>query len=158
MPGKAAPDNVFADVTPLVHHSGIGVPYSWWAGETASRFFHALRDERKIYGTRCASCGKVFLPPRKTCPSCFTPNEQWVELGPEGELVAFTVARRQLAALPHPAPVIFGLIKLDGASTALLHHLGEIAPEQVKIGMRVKPRFAPHRTGAITDIACFIPA
>ena len=146
-----------AGVEPAVYRSGISVPYQWWAGETATRFFAAIRDEQKIMGTECSTCKRVFLPPRSTCPSCFTRNETWRDLSPEGELVSFTVARKQLAALPKKAPVIFGLVKLDGADTALLHTLGEVSPSEVKIGMRVRAKFAAERTGKITDIEYFKP-
>jgi uncharacterized OB-fold protein len=144
-------------VAPMVYHSRISVPYSWWAGETASRFFATLRDECKIIGLRCNDCGKTYVPPRKTCPTCFTPNSQWIEVADTGTVISHTVVRRQLAALPKPVPVIFGLVKLDGADTALLHYLEEIDPAVLRIGLRVKACFAEERTGSINDIACFRP-
>ncbi len=64
----------FQGIEPMVYQSKINVPYSWWAGDTASKFYITLRDEKKIMGTKCAACNKVFLPPRKICPSCFTEN------------------------------------------------------------------------------------
>lgn len=147
----------FAGVEPMVYQSRISVPYSWWAGDTAGKFFVALRDEKKILGTSCSRCNRVFVPPRKTCPICFSETTDWVEVAAEGTLQSFTIARRQLAALPKPAPVIFGLIKLDGADTALLHYLDEVTPETVRIGMRVRARFAEERSGTIRDITCFSP-
>jgi len=149
--------DIFENVQPMVHKSRISVPYHWWAGETASRFFIGLRDEQKIQGTRCAKCKKVFLPPRKTCPVCFTPNEEWVEISPRGTLLTYTVVRRQLASLPKKPPVIYGLIKLEGADTAFLHILDKIRPEDVKIGMKVEARFAEKRSGTIFDIEYFKP-
>ena len=77
-------NTLFEGVAPMVYESGISVPYSWWAGDTASRFFLGLRDEWKIWGTRCASCGKVHVPPRKTCPICFKDSSDWVEVSTEG--------------------------------------------------------------------------
>jgi uncharacterized OB-fold protein len=149
---------VMSNVEPMVYRSGINVPYDWWAGETASRFFIALRDEQKILGTRCGSCRKVFVPPRKTCPQCFGEEMSWEEVGPEGEVLTFTVARRQLASLPRKVPVLFGLIRLDGADTGLLHLLGEVAPEGLRAGMRVRAVFSETRAGNIMDIAYFAPA
>ena len=151
-------EDVFKGVEPLVHQSQINVPYSWWAGDTASRFFVALRDEQKILGTRCDACNRTFVPPRKTCPLCFGDNEKWVEVSPQGVVESFTVARRQLAAIPRKVPVVFGLIRLDGADTALLHYIDEIAPEAVRIGMRVTACFASQPCGHITDITHFKPA
>ena len=149
--------DIFTGVEPMVYKSRISVPYHWWAGETASRFFIALRDEQKILGTKCAKCRKVFLPPRKVCPDCFTVNKQWVEVSPVGTVKAFTVARRQLAALPEKAPVIFALIKLKGGNTSILHILGEVKPQDVKVGMKVQAKFAAKRKGAIFDIEYFRP-
>jgi len=146
-------------IEPMVYNSKINVPYSWWAGDTASRFFISLRDEKKIMGTKCGACNKVFLPPRKVCPSCFAENAAWVNVSDEGTVLSFSVARRQFAAIPRhkKVPVIWGLIKLDGADTAMLHYLGEIDPERVTIGMRVKAVFSDVRKGTIHDISHFKP-
>ena len=150
-------EDIFAGIEPMVYPRRINVPYSWWAGDTASKFLLAIRDERKILGIKCEPCNRVFIPPRKTCPTCFAENKEWVKVSDVGILEAFTVARRQLAALQRTAPVCFGLIKLEGADTALLHYLGEVAPEDIKIGMRVKARFAEERQGKIRDIDYFRP-
>lgn len=149
----------FQGIAPMVYSSKINVPYSWWAGDTASKFYISLRDEKKIMGTKCGACNKVFLPPRKICPSCFTENAEWVHISDEGSVLSFSVARRPFAAIPHhrKVPVIWGLIKLDGADTAMLHYLGDIAPENVAIGMRVKAVFSDVRKGTIHDILHFKP-
>lgn len=150
-------EDIFEGVAPLVHQSQINVPYSWWAGDTASRFFVALRDEKKIMGTRCEKCSRTYVPPKKTCPVCFGENSAWVEVSCHGTVESYTVARRQLAALPRKVPVIFGLIRLDGADTAILHYLDDVAPEEIRMGMRVTACFASAPTGQITDITHFKP-
>ena len=150
-------EDIFKDIDPQVLESRINVPYSWWAGDTASRFFTSPRDAKKLLGTRCDRCGKVFVPPRKTCPLCFIKEMGWVELSGRGTIESYTVARRQLAALKKKAPVIFGLIRLDGADTAILHHIGGIDPGAVKIGLRVRAHFAAKRSGTIEDIDYFKP-
>lgn len=149
----------FKGIEPMVYDSTINVPYSWWAGDTATKFFTSLRDDKKIMATRCGKCGVNFIPPRKVCPGCFGENTEWVEVSGEGTVLSFTVARRPFESIPSDKklPVIWGLVRLDGADTALLHFLGEVAPEAVKIGMRVKAVFADSRTGAIRDISHFKP-
>lgn len=149
--------DIFDGVAPMVHASRISVPYHWWAGETASRFFISLRDDQTILGTQCSACGKTYVPPRKTCPTCFTPHTQWKAVASQGSLVTFTVVRRPLAALPQKPPILYGLIRLDGADTALLHIIGGVRPEDVQIGMRLQARFARERRGTIFDIECFCP-
>ena len=149
----------FQGIEPMVYQSKINVPYSWWAGDTASRFFLTLRDEQKITATKCGVCNKVFLPPRKVCPSCFTETKEWVSVSDEGIVLSYTVARRPFAAIPadKKVPVIWGLVKLDGADTAMLRYLDEVKPENLKIGMRVKAVFAGERKGTIRDISHFKP-
>lgn len=149
----------FENIEPMVYESRINVPYFWWAGDTGTRFLVSLRDDKKIIAPRCDSCGKVFVPPRKVCPDCFTENGQWVELSHEGTVLSFSVARRHFAAIQagKKPPVIWGLIQLDGASTALLHYLDEVKPEDVEIGMRVTAVFAEARKGSIHDISHFKP-
>jgi uncharacterized OB-fold protein len=149
--------DVFENIEPMVYQSGINIPYNWWAGDTASKFLIAIRDEKKILGTKCSKCDRVFIPPRKTCPTCFTENMEWMEVSNEGTVRAFTIARRQLAALPKKVPVCFALIILEGADTALLHYLGEVDPADIKIGMRVRAQFAEERNGNIMDIDYFKP-
>lgn len=151
-------EDQFKGIEPMVYKSRINVPYHWWAGETASKFLISLRDGKKILGTKCAKCNRVYVPPRKACPDCFSENSEWVELPDEGTLVAFTVARRQLASLPKKVPVIYGLIRLDGADTGLLHFIDEVDPVDLKIGMRVKARYADERKATIRDIEYFRPA
>jgi uncharacterized OB-fold protein len=145
------------NIEPMVYESRINVPYHWWAGETASTFLTALRDEKRIMGLRCQKCSRVYIPPRKVCPICFTENSEWVPLSEKGVVRSFTVARRNLKALPKKPPVIFGLIQLDGADTSLLHFIDGIEPERVAIGMRVEAQFAKNRSGTIRDIDYFKP-
>jgi len=150
---------IFKGIEPMIYESKINVPYSWWAGDTASKFFISLRDEQKIIATRCGNCKKIFVPPRKVCPTCFTENTEWVNVSDEGMLVSYSIARRQLKSIPldKKVPVIWGLIKLDGADTAMLHYLGDVNPSELTIGMRVKAVFAQTRTGSIRDISHFRP-
>ncbi len=149
--------DIFENVEPMVHESRINVPYHWWAGDTASRFFIDLRDSQKIMGTHCSKCSKTYVPPRKTCPTCFTPNDEWREVAPQGTLLSYTVVRRHQASLPKKPPIIYGLIQLEGADTAVLHIIDELKPEDVKIGMKVQAKFSSQRKGTMFDIEYFRP-
>ncbi|MBC2710297.1 MAG: Zn-ribbon domain-containing OB-fold protein [Desulfosarcina sp.] len=149
--------SLLKQVEPMVYSSQISVPYTWWAGDTAGRFLKTLRDEQTIMGTRCESCNRVFVPPRKTCPACFTENETWTAVSDEGTVVSFTVARRQLAAIAQKVPVIYALIRLDGADTALLHTIAQADPDDAKIGMRVRACFSKKAGATINAISHFVP-
>jgi len=140
----------------LISEQVLQVPYNYSAGPVASRFLVSLRDERKILGIRCNTCGKVYVPPRGTCGACFCQLEDWVEVGPEGTLSNFTVINYPEPVHPASAPFALGIILLSGADTGLVHVVR--APlEKIKIGMRLKPVFTKKRRGHILDIEGFEP-
>jgi uncharacterized OB-fold protein len=135
-------------------NTGVNLAFSYAAGEAASRVLIALRDEKKIYGTHCTGCRRVLVPARSFCPRCFMETTEWIEVGPAGTLVAFATA----PLLPRPsAPLPLGLIRLDGADTALVHRIGEIHSDALCIGLRVTAVFTETRSGSILDIAYFKP-
>lgn len=144
------------EVVPMTLKGQIAVPYTWWVGETGSRFFSALQEEEKILGNTCPKCGKVFVPPRKNCGRCFVENRDWVELGAEGTVTAHTVVRFPFRLQPAAPPFAYALIRLDGADVDLLHIVRN-RPEELKNGMRVRACFKDKasRTGTILDIESF---
>lgn len=121
--------------------AGVNLEFRYAVGETASRFLTALRDERKIYGTRCPQCQRVLVPARSYCPRCCVETAVWLEVGSTGTLIAF-------------APP-FALIRLDGADNNLVHRLGGTSPNTWQTGMKVEAVFAAERTGSINDIVHF---
>ncbi|SNQ50583.1 conserved hypothetical protein [Frankia canadensis] len=136
--------------------------YDIHLGATWSRFMDGLRD-RKILANVCPSCDRVFVPPQAYCESCFERTDRWVELPPEGSLEVFTVAWHGFRGGPTP-PYAIGGIRLDGASTLLMHWvigLDFTEPTtllaQLPAGSRVRAVWAPQRTGQILDIAHFEP-
>lgn len=135
----------------------INVPYPWSVGETGAHFFTALRDEKKILGTYCSRCDRVFIPPRKVCGRCFYPQMQWREVGHEGTLLTYTIPRYTDKTRPIEHPFAFGIIKLDGADTGLTHIIGEFDETKLKSGIRVEAVFREKREGNILDIRYFRP-
>ena len=145
------------DVQNIYYNGRIKIPYTWYVGETGSRFLIALRDNKEIWGNQCPQCKKVFVPPMKSCGECFVPTGEWLKLADTGTVESFTVVHYENGVAKRPLPVIYGLIKIDGASGSLLHFIGDVKPEKVKIGMRVKAVFAEKRGGTILDISHFAP-
>ena len=147
-------------VEPMVYSGRIRMPYQWSAGETGSRFFIQLRDYGRIWGARCPLCGLVFVPPRKVCGRCLTDIGEWVELPHTGMLQTFTVVHRHLPKI-HPVdpPFIYGIIRLEGADSGLIHLLGEVDPGEIVSGMRVQAvlKEKRERQGNLLDIKYFKP-
>jgi len=123
-----------------------------------SRFFIELEHQR-LLATRCATCERVYAPPRPLCPHCVQPTA-WIELPGTGTVETFSVlhfspgSNADVAALP--TPYVFAYSLLDGAST-LFPHLLRCAPEQVAIGLRVRVQFATEAVEHPIHLIYFVP-
>jgi uncharacterized OB-fold protein len=84
-------------------------------------------------------------------------RENWVELKNEGEVTNYTVVHYNDKHLPRKPPFILAMIILREADTPMVHLLEGIHPEEVKIGLKVKPIFAAQTTNTILDIDHFEP-
>jgi uncharacterized OB-fold protein len=150
-PGHQTPDAFVVNGT-------FALPYNYFAGRVGSRWLVALRDEQKIYGVRHPKTGKVYVPPRQVDERDFTDlTADWVEVGPEGEVVGFTVVRYPEPYQPLPVPFGLALIRLDGADTSLAHIVREQDLDRLKVGGRVRAVFAAKRTASILDIGWLEP-
>ena len=136
----------------------LALPYQYFAGRTGSKFLTTLRDEKKILGTRCSRCGKVFVPPRSVCVHHISEKcDEWVKLPGTGTVSGFTVVRYTEPYQPAAPPYILALIALDGADSAPSHIVKGISPEKMHVGLRVRAVFAEKDTSTILNIAHFEP-
>lgn len=131
----------------------------YYAGRIGSKFFMALRDDKKILGIKCPKCGRVYWPPRQTCGPCFynMSEADMLELGPGGVVVSFTKVEYDEPVIPRKAPFIYALIRLDGADTAMAHFIEIKEGVTMGIGLNVEAVFAEERKGNILDISHFRP-
>jgi hypothetical protein len=87
--------------------------------------------------------------------------EEYVPLQDTGRVNTFSLCYVTWDVQRIKEPEIPAVIEIDGASPlhGILHKLGEVDPQKVKIGMRVQAVWkAPdQRSGAITDILYFKP-
>lgn len=141
---------------PLVIPAEWHVRYNYPAGETATRFFAALR-ERRILATRCSASGVSYLPPRAYCERSFQPCDSWIEAGHEGTVEAATIVSAAFENLP-PPPYAIAYVRLDGVDTALLNFVRGIdlsdlpaAAARLQPGARVRVVFKDAPEGRITD-------
>ncbi|MCL5960780.1 MAG: Zn-ribbon domain-containing OB-fold protein [Chloroflexi bacterium] len=144
------------------------VPYTAWKPEylyslaEISEFFREIIDNERLLGSKCPSCGKVWMPPRGYCPDCYE-TTQWVPLSGEGTVMACTycyfigMSGELLRYLD--VPYVYSLIKLDGADTYLAHAVkpSEQKMGEIRTGTRVRAVFRQERVGSIADFY-FVPA
>ncbi len=133
------------------------VPFNYAAGRAGSRFLLALQAERRILAARCSACDKVLVPLRSFCPFCHQAVVETVAVGPGGVLAGFTVVHHPAAHYPQQPPLVYGLIRLDGADTLFLHLVVGVAPAEVRQGLRVEACFDPAAATPLLAIAHFRP-
>lgn len=134
----------------------LSVSFRYTPGVGNTAFFEALRDRGVFLGSRCEECGVTYLPARIFCERCLAELEPALECGPEGELVSWTLVRVDVDDRPLDRTVTYGLVRLDGAATVLLHRLLDVEGEPT-IGARMRAVLAPDREGSILDITGFAP-
>ena len=140
-----------------LYHGQVYIPNQYAAGAVGSRFLIQLRDKKKILGTRCPTCNRVYVPARSICKDCLGQLKQWVEVSDKGTLLTYTICNEPNSMQPAETPLAYGIIQLDGADTGFVHMLGEVEPEQLRIGMRVQAVFREEREASILDIRYFRP-
>lgn len=122
-----------------------------------SPFFQALREEGKLMGTRCPSCGSIYCPPRSWCHDCYLDTE-WVEMSGRGELIAYTKGYFATSDLVEEVPFYQGGVLLEGARYPIVCRIKPDDEEKLRPGlpMRVEFKSSEERLGRVTDYY-FVP-
>ena len=131
-------------------------PYRRSVGEVIGAFFTALR-ERRFVGVR-ARDGRVLVPPVEYDPETGEPLDAIVDVGPEGVVTTWAWVEMPRPKHPLDRPFAWALVRLDGATSAMLHAVDAGSAARMQTGMRVKPRWRAETAGDIHDLACFEPA
>ncbi|MEO0070047.1 MAG: Zn-ribbon domain-containing OB-fold protein, partial [candidate division WOR-3 bacterium] len=103
-----------------VWYGELPVESIYTAGIAGEKFFTALKEKGEITGTRCDRCGIVYVPGRIFCERCLEQLNKWVKVSPTGTLLSWTVLYVGLDGKRLAQPEVVGLVKLDGASTAIV--------------------------------------
>ena len=116
--------------------------------ETSRPFWAALQAHR-VDIQQCAECDRWIFFPRRHCPNCFSLNLNWRTISGEGTLLTYTTA--EIPTLPEFAdemPQQLAVVQLDEGPHLNTTLVG-LAPDEIRIGMRLKPVFddvAPGQT------------
>jgi uncharacterized OB-fold protein len=129
---------------PLSAPLEVGFDYTRSLGPVLGAFMTGLA-RRRVFGVR-GSDGRVHVPPVEYDPVTAGPLTELVPVGTEGTVVSWSRAAGQ--------PFAWGLVRLDGADTAMLHH---VHAQRMRTGMRVRVRWSALRGNGILDIEGFEP-
>lgn len=112
-----------------------------------SQFFKNLKEGR-FTTTKCKECSKLLWPPRIVCPDCLSDSLEWVDLGVEGTLYAFTEMK---AGAPlgfvQDVPFCIGMVKIGGL--LITSRIDGAKYEDLKIGEKVKLKIVELEDGRV---------
>jgi uncharacterized OB-fold protein len=135
--------------------STITFPYKRSLGPVIGTFMTAL-TEKRILGIRSGE--RVIVPPMEWDPDTAAElAPDFVEVGPGGVVDSWTWVPEPSVQHPLDRPFAFAFIRLDGATTPLLHAVDAGTAAAMQVGVRVAPRWRGTRLGRIDDIICFVP-
>jgi len=159
LPGTPLSDEAVHQGDVLTQEWPSSLRYAWDTGVAIGRFLSELKNGR-IIGRRCDRCQRVLVPPRMFCERCFHPTTAWQLVKDSGTINTYSESHIRWDVSPLEEPILIAVIEIDGASSGgLLHYLGEVKAEDLRIGMRVKAVWKPaeERQGSILDIRYFKP-
>jgi uncharacterized OB-fold protein len=159
-PGISLSEQDFTDGKILFNFDKLNGIYAWDNGIGIGSYLASLKAG-VILGSHCATCRKIVVPPRTVCEWCYRPMDEYIPLEDTGTVNTFSLCYVTWDMQRIKEPQIPAVINIDGASPlhGIMHMLGEIDPQEVKIGMRVKAVWKPaeERQGSINDILYFKP-
>lgn len=159
-PGTALHESDFDEGRVLYVRDQMGGRYRWDTGIAIGHYLAGLKAG-VLLGGHCRHCRRTVVPPREVCELCFHPMDGYVPLLQTGTVNTFSLCYVTWDVQRIERPEIPAVIEIDGASPlcGILHKLGEVEPDRVRVGMRVQAVWKPpeEREGAITDIRYFKP-
>jgi len=119
----------------------ISETHEFWDSLAAGRFVT----------TRCKACGKVTFPPQADCPDCMSSEHEWVDLGPEAELLTFTYVQITPTSFVDHDPYIVAIGKLkQGVNVLAWLDGGDVTKlkpgAKLRIEIRKEPGAVPYYT------------
>jgi uncharacterized OB-fold protein len=134
----------------------IHVDYTASPGTAQARFLKGMA-QGKILGERCPTCGKVYCPPRGSCPTDGVATAEQVELVGTGTVTTFCVVNIPFAGQAVECPYVSASVLLDGADIPLFGLIQEIPWEEVRMGLRVEAVWADELKPTLESIKYYRP-
>ena len=165
--GTSLSEKDFKEGNVLFLDDELKADFAWDTGIGIGAYLAGLK-RGEILGSFCSTCRKIIVPPRTVCEWCFKPMDKYVPVKDTGTVNTFSLCYVTWDVKRIKEPELPAVIMLDGAAAlsetstimgGIMHKLGEVDPQAIKIGMRVQAVWKPEgeREGAITDILYFKP-
>ena len=158
-PASAGPADVAAAEPVTMLTTPVRLRYEHTTSPEESSYLRGLAQGR-LLGQRCPACGKVYIPPRGACPTDGVPTTAEVELPDTGTVTTFCVVNVPFQGQRVQPPYVAAQVLLDGADITFQHLILGCAPDEVRMGLRVRAVWKPRTEWGTTpeNIDHFQPA
>jgi uncharacterized OB-fold protein len=96
--------------------------------------YWAAAKEGRLVIQKCRRCEHLYFMPRHLCPSCWSPEKEWVTAVGKGTVYSFSIIHRApLPSFKKDVPYVVALIELEEGPRMMTNIIGEGALD-VKIG------------------------
>jgi uncharacterized protein len=119
-----------------------------------SASFYQFLGEHKLMASRCRMCAALHVPPRPLCPACHGQEMEWVEMGGDGSLLAFTTIHIAPTAMLEAGygkdnPYCTGIVRLAEGPAISAQILGVDArrPAEIAVGTALRVAFMERGEG-----------
>jgi uncharacterized OB-fold protein len=119
----------------------------------SARYTREIPQRYRLEAAKCASCGKIYYPPRRVCP-CGGREFETVELPNTGKVVTYTIIRVGPSDFVEEVPYGLGIVELDGG-VRLMAQLVDVPLEEIKTGMPVRLEFRKIYQEGEAGIICY---
>lgn len=102
---------------------------------TIDQFYKNLAHGKLTAG-KCIKCGRIHLPPRPMCSTCFSQDFEWIEVPGKGKLVTYTVIHIAPQQFLTIAPYAVGIIELENG-LRIPGMIQGTTQEKLQIGMEL---------------------
>ena len=101
------------------------------------QYWRLQRQNYQLVGEMCGNCGAKLFPPRDVCPECRQPAHEPYTFSGRGEVYSHSTVHSAPEGYAEFAPYAVALVKLE-EGPLVTAQLTDIAPEDVRIGLRVE--------------------
>ncbi len=130
--------------------------YTFTASTAVTEFLEGVSNKRLI-GSKCPVCRKVYVPLRGVCPTDAVPMPERVDVPDTGVVTTFCVVNVQFYGQAMEVPYVCATVVLDGADMGLFGMVAGMPANEVRMGTRVKAKWADDLTTSLESIEYWEP-
>jgi hypothetical protein len=120
----------------------------------AARLWRERKQRYLNEVARCKRCGRMHYPPRQVCDGCRGLDFELTRTAETGKVLTYSVIRAAPPAFAQEVPYVVAVLEMDDG-TRLELQVADIAPAEMKIGMKVRLEFRKVRQQGASGVIAY---